>query len=155
MINPGISKTMACKNIECSRNGADSMFLANPKPAKQRTMTSSDSQRKISSCFSNQRAPTTASSWSVFTCREINAALDPGEPVPGQTAFRETPGAAIDVSVAKLKIGDKTFTTKCPSNAKKVVFKVPLEAGSARLATTFESGDGTVYGAYFVYVEKK
>lgn len=84
----------------------------------------------------------------------INASLPPGAAVPGQKAFRVTPGAAIHPTKAMISIGDQKSTKAIDANAKEVSFDLKLKAGKTKLTTQFIGDDGTVHGAYFVYVTK-
>lgn len=85
----------------------------------------------------------------------INAPLAPGEPVPGEAAFREKDGVAIDPIKAYLTIGDETDSTPIKPGAKEVVFEMKLPAGKTKMTAMFELEDGQRYGAYFAYVRKK
>ena len=86
---------------------------------------------------------------------EIAAPLAPGAPVPGAKAFRTTPGVAINPVTAKLQIGDVTVAKPIQKGAKEVVFDLTVKPGKKTLSAVFESEDGAVHGAYFVYVTKK
>ena len=84
----------------------------------------------------------------------INASLPPGAAVPGQKAFRVTPGAAIHPTKAMIAIGDQESTKAIDARAKEVSFNLKLKAGKTKLTTQFIGDDGTIHGAYFVYVTK-
>ena len=84
----------------------------------------------------------------------INASLPPGAAVPGQKAFRVTPGAAIHPTKAMIAIGDQESTKAIDAGAKEVSFNLKLKAGKTKLTTQFIGDDGTIHGAYFVYVTK-
>ncbi len=84
----------------------------------------------------------------------INASLPAGAAVPGQKAFRVTPGAAIHPTKAIISIGDQRFTKAIDASSKEVNFDLKLNAGKTKLTTQFIGDDGTIHGAYFVYVTK-
>ena len=75
--------------------------------------------------------------------------------MPGAKAFRTTPGVAINPVTAKLQIGDVTVAKPIQKGAKEVVFDLTVKPGKKTLSAVFESEDGAVHGAYFVYVTKK
>ncbi len=85
----------------------------------------------------------------------IAAPLAPGAPVPGAKAYRTADGLAIKPVKATLQIGDVTVTKPIGTNAKEVTFDLTVKAGKKTLSASFESEDGTVHGAYFVYVTRK
>lgn len=85
----------------------------------------------------------------------INAPLAAGAPVPGEKAFREVEGVAIDPIRAYLSIGEARDETPIQPGAKEVVFEMSLPAGKTRMTAIFEQEDGAQYGAYFAYVRKK
>lgn len=85
----------------------------------------------------------------------IGAALPPGDPVPGEKAFRETPGASISPVKAILEIGGVNVSSQVPQDAKEVVFNVKLPPGRTRMNASFQTDEGTNYGAYFAYVKKR
>jgi len=85
----------------------------------------------------------------------IDAALPPGDPVPGSKAFRMTPGKAISPSRATLKIGELSAEAPVKAGDKEVVFNVRLVQGKTRMAALFIADDGEQHGAYYAYVTKK
>ena len=85
----------------------------------------------------------------------IDAPLAPGDPVPGQKAFRTTPGASIKPVRATLEIGEVVNSAEVTAGQKEVVFQIPLKAGKTRMTALFTAADGAEYGAYFAYVERK
>lgn len=93
--------------------------------------------------------------WPVDINKSINASIPAGEAVPGERAFRETPGKAITVNKATLEIGDQQKAKEFSKDAKEVVFNMNLKKGKTRLTALFKSDDGKEYGSYFVYVTKK
>jgi len=93
--------------------------------------------------------------WPETTDLAIDAALPPGDPVPGSKAFRMTPGQAIAPSKATLTIGDLNVETPVKTGDKEAVFHVQLTQGKTRMAALFVADDGEQHGAYYAYVRKK
>ena len=93
--------------------------------------------------------------WPEETNLPINAALPPGDPVPGTKAFRTTPGKSIRPVRASVRIGDIFEEREIDSSQNEVVFRLSLPEGKTRMTTLFSTADGSEYGAYFVYVTKK
>jgi arylsulfatase B len=85
----------------------------------------------------------------------IAASLAPGATVPGAKAYRTAQGVAIKPTKANLQIGDVTVSKLIENDAKEVTFDLTIKPGKKTLSASFESEDGTVHGAYFVYVTKK
>ncbi|QEF98808.1 Arylsulfatase precursor [Stieleria maiorica] len=92
--------------------------------------------------------------WPQEVDHPIASPLDPGAPVPGQQAFRETPGKAVAAAKATLKIGQIEKSAAVPAGAKEVVFELDLEPETTTMSATFQTDSGEVFGAYFAYVEK-
>ncbi|TWT57829.1 Arylsulfatase precursor [Thalassoglobus neptunius] len=92
--------------------------------------------------------------WPEETQAALNAELPPGDPVPGTKAFRTTPGKPINPVRATLKIGDLVEEKSVDPDAEEVVFEVQIPAGPTQMSALLEAPDGTVYGAYYAYVEK-
>ncbi|PAY19270.1 N-acetylgalactosamine-4-sulfatase [Rhodopirellula sp. SM50] len=92
--------------------------------------------------------------WPQEIDRPITSPLPPGPPVPGQKAFRETPGKPVAAAKATLKIGDEEASAEVPEGAKEVVFEMDLEPETTTMTATFQTDSGEVFGAYFAYVEK-
>lgn len=84
----------------------------------------------------------------------IDAALEPGDDVPGVQAMRARPGKAISPTVTRLTIGDIQLEKAFEAGAKEVVFEVELEAGLTQLSGRFVEADGTEYGTYYAYIKK-
>ena len=93
--------------------------------------------------------------WPVESQTAINAAVSPGENVPGfQLPFRAQPGVAIEATAGVLRIDDQQIDRSPVSdNAQAVDFEAELEAGSYRLAPFFETKNGEI-GAYYVVVTR-
>jgi arylsulfatase A-like enzyme len=85
----------------------------------------------------------------------INAALPPGAPVPGQKAFRSTPGKPINPVKASIRIGEVSAETSVNPGDKEVVFDLKLKQGKTRMAALFIGEQGEEHGAYYAYVTKK
>lgn len=84
----------------------------------------------------------------------IDAPLDPGTPVPGVKAYRETPGKPIPATKATVVIGDEQAEAAVSPGQKEVVMTLQLPAGKTKMAARFFTENGEEYGAYFAYVEK-
>ena len=54
-----------------------------------------------------------------------------------------------------MQIGDVTVSKTIETDAKEVTFDLTVKPGKKTLSASFEAEDGTVHGAYFVYVTKK
>lgn len=92
--------------------------------------------------------------WPSSTDVAIVDGVEPGAPVQGLKSFRETPGAAIEVTKAKLEIGDFSGEQKVEAKASGVSFEMELAAGETELKTTFFLKDGKEISAYYAEVEK-
>ena len=84
----------------------------------------------------------------------IHAPLSPGAAVPGNKAYRTTPGKAIQPTRARVQIGESSASEEVPRGAKEVVLKLPLKAGKTTMTALFETEDGEIFGAYYAYVRK-
>ncbi|MCO8123266.1 arylsulfatase [Stieleria sp. TO1_6] len=93
--------------------------------------------------------------WPLEVDQPIASELPAGDPVPGERAFRETPGKAVPAVRATLTIGELTKTAEVPAGAKEVVFQVDLDPATTTMTGQFETDSGEVFGSYFAYVEKK
>lgn len=92
--------------------------------------------------------------WPAEADHPINAPLPPGADVPGATkAFRTTPGKALAVVSATLRIDGTDLATK-PVTAPDTLlsFTVPLAVGSYRLSPVFTTTKGDEVGAYYCIV---
>jgi len=86
--------------------------------------------------------------------KAITDPIPPGDPVPGEKAFRETPGRAISANVATIDIGGKQMEMPIPEGARSVTFKLALDAGPTKLTARFKGDDGAITGAFYAYVTK-
>ncbi len=86
----------------------------------------------------------------------INANLASGHPVPGLTAFRETPGKGLGATKATLSLGDITETKMIGEDADEVLFTLNLEKGDYLLEGMFhtDDADGIRIGAYYAVVKR-
>jgi arylsulfatase B len=89
---------------------------------------------------------------------EVNVALDaglpPGEDVPGQKAYRTTPGRALPITLATLSYGPYDKAVPVPSGAEEAVIEITMPGGPGKLEARFVTDDGEQYGAYYVVVER-
>ena len=92
--------------------------------------------------------------WPMSTDHKIVAGMEPGEPVPGLKAFRETPGKALPIKKVLIKVGDFSSEKEVTENDSKVSFEMELTKGQTELETTFVLEDGEKLSAYFAEVEK-
>ena len=93
--------------------------------------------------------------WPQELARPITADLPPGPPVPGGKAFRETPGKALAINSARLRIGPYDWTSRVGPTDESVDFEVNLTAGPAHLEGLFHFSDGTPsVGTYYAVVER-
>ena len=92
--------------------------------------------------------------WPVEVDRAIRSDLAPGDAVPGERAFRTEPGKAFQAARAKIQIGGVEYQADVPADAKEVVFRLPLTAGTTTLSGRFYDAAGDWIGAYYAYVER-
>ena len=95
------------------------------------------------------------SRWPAEADTPITAGLEPGEPVPGEPAFRATPGKALAIVEATLDIAGQKMEKPVASGARDVVFNLTLNPGPATLTARLIAGDGQVYGAYYASVKRR
>ncbi len=93
--------------------------------------------------------------WPAEADTPITAGLDPGAPVPGEPAFRTTPGKALAIVQAKLEIAGQEVEKSVAPGAKEAVFNLKLSPGPATVTARFITGDGQAYGAYYVSVKRR
>ena len=91
--------------------------------------------------------------WPMETGLDLDASLEPGKPVPGLTAFRETPGKSLKFKSASIKVGDELRESNV-GKGEGVTFNMRLPAGETFIEAWFETKDGEQVGAYYVVVEK-
>jgi len=93
--------------------------------------------------------------WPQELSRPITAALAPGQPVPGGKAFRETPGQALAINEATLRVGPHDWTQAVGAMDESATFTVTLEAGETQLEGRFHFADDTpAVGSYYAVVER-
>lgn len=92
--------------------------------------------------------------WPSSTGAKLRDGLAPAAPVPGLVSFRETPGKALPIVKARLKVGDFTGEQAVSAKDEEVVFEVELPKGKCELETIFELESGEELSAYFLEVEK-
>lgn len=93
--------------------------------------------------------------WPSDVSQPLSAPLPAGDPVPGLKAFRETPGRALAVTGARLKVSDRSWEKSVSAQAEEVVFEIDLEAGEHTLQGIFETEteDRAEIGSYYAVVE--
>lgn len=91
--------------------------------------------------------------WPRETGAGLFASIPAGKPVPGLTAYRETPGEALKFRSATLTIGDQT-STRPAEGGQGVTFEMTLKTGKTFIEASFERDDGQKMGAYYVVVER-
>lgn len=92
--------------------------------------------------------------WPAEAVTPITHGLPAGPGVPGVEAFRETPGKALPIRSAGIRISGIEQEKKVEPGAVSVQFEADLTAGSTRLQAYFELADGEVIGAYYADVER-
>lgn len=84
----------------------------------------------------------------------LRSAAEPGDPVPGLTAYRDAPGVALPIVGAGITIAGQTMEMTIDEDVAEVVFEIDLPAGDAELEAQFTMESGDVEGAFYAYVEK-
>ncbi|MEM0968436.1 MAG: arylsulfatase [Verrucomicrobiota bacterium] len=93
--------------------------------------------------------------WPREAKQPIDQGLPAGEPVPGQQAFRETPGRAIsDIEKASVEIGETKVVVDVPAGSEFVRMSLQIPAGDYKLWAKFHRNDGSEMGAYYAYVRR-
>ncbi len=92
--------------------------------------------------------------WPLESNAGLDDALPPGEPVPGLTAFRETPGKALKFKGAFLKVGDQSEEKPVSSGQEGVDFSMELPPGKTYIEAYFTTAEGEKMGVYYILVEK-
>jgi hypothetical protein len=78
--------------------------------------------------------------------------LDPKTHNPGQRLYN-LPSKALNVTSARLKVGDFDETVPVKSGDKEVVFEVDLKKGEQKIETWFKLADGNSTAAYYQYID--
>lgn len=84
----------------------------------------------------------------------LRSPAKPGAPVPGLQAYRETPGVALPIVGAEIKIAGQSMQMEIPEDRAEAVFEIKLPAGDAELEANFNLESGATEGAFYAYVEK-
>ena len=84
----------------------------------------------------------------------LSQGLPAGKPVPGQDAFRTTPGRKFQFVSASLSVAELELTTKVKRDAAAAVFETELPAGRTQLKALLQTENGDEVGAFYVYVER-
>jgi arylsulfatase A-like enzyme len=63
-------------------------------------------------------------------------------------------GKALDITQARVTLGDKTLTEPVDENDMSVIFTFEVEKGETFLQTWFIDSTGDEFGAYYVYINK-
>ena len=92
--------------------------------------------------------------WPTEVSKPLASSLPAGDAVPGASkAFRETPGEAIPVVSAGLRLnGDVKATASVAKDSQSVQMSLSLQTGSYELAPFFQTEDGKEVGAYYCIV---
>ena len=91
--------------------------------------------------------------WPEEANAKINEGMEPGKPVTGLPAFRETPGRQFDLKSATIEIADQSLKQDFAADALEVVFTTELAEGTSKFTATFHANDGSTVGAYYAYVK--
>ncbi len=92
--------------------------------------------------------------WPETVKKAIDADIPPGAPVPGLTAYRETPGVGLPARTAILRLGDIELTKPVKKGAEEVVFEVDIPVGDLDLYGYFDIGGKELIGSYYAVIEK-
>jgi len=84
----------------------------------------------------------------------LRSSAEPGDPVPGLTAYRETPGKALPIIGAHIRVAGQTIQMEIPEDMAEALFQLDLPEGDAELEADFILESGATEGAYYAYVEK-
>ena len=79
--------------------------------------------------------------------------MEPGKPVTGQPAYRETPGRQFDFKSATVEIAGLSLEQQFTADALEAVFTTELAEGTSKFTATFHTADGSSVGAYYAYVK--
>ncbi len=92
--------------------------------------------------------------WPAESNTAINSGMEPGKPVPGARAYRETPGRAFNLNKATVEIAGQSLSTTFENDAVEAVMTAELPQGKTRLEAKFHGADGSLVGAYYAYVKR-
>ncbi|QDT69117.1 Arylsulfatase precursor [Planctomycetes bacterium MalM25] len=92
--------------------------------------------------------------WPAEADKPLTAGLPAGAAVPGLKAFRETPGKALAIRSAGVRIAGYEAEQPVEPDAGAVAFEADLPAGSTRLMGYFELAGGGRVGSYYAEVER-
>jgi arylsulfatase A-like enzyme len=84
--------------------------------------------------------------------REEDRAITEG--IEGEITDWYHGGNALDLQIARIRIGDQEQQAPIPPGAKGVEFTFALDAGVTRMQTYLEGPEGLSLGAYYVYVQR-
>ena len=84
----------------------------------------------------------------------LEDSLPAGKPVPGLTAFRETPGEALKLKSAFIKVGNQSAEEQVLSGQQGVDFSLELSAGKTFIEAYFKTAADEKLGVYYIVVEK-
>ncbi len=84
----------------------------------------------------------------------IAADLPPAPPVPGERAFRASPGIGFPATRAQMEMLGQRLTQDLPDQATRATFELDLTAGEGSLLGAFLTADGKTLGAYYAEVER-
>jgi len=90
--------------------------------------------------------------WPEESNTPINAAMEPGAPVPGAKAFRMQEGRKFSLNKATVEIAGKTLTAEFAEDAVEVVITTELPEGKTKLTALF-NGEEDKVGAYYAYIK--
>ena len=83
----------------------------------------------------------------------LSQGLPAGEPVPGQEAYRTTPGREFQFTSASLSVAGLEFVTEVEPDDAAAFFITELPAGRTELKALLQTESGDEVGAFYVYVE--
>jgi arylsulfatase B len=92
--------------------------------------------------------------WPSESGLSLRSPAEPGDPVPGLEAYRETEGLALPIASARIEYADERIEMAIPEDRPEAVFEVELPAGDLELKATFTLDSGEEITAYYAYVEK-
>jgi len=84
----------------------------------------------------------------------LSQGLPPGQPVPGQQAYRMMDGRKFQVASASLSVAGLELTTEVEADAVAAVFETELPVGRTQLKGLLQTESGDEMGAFYVYVKR-